>query len=366
MRQCVKNTQTSLNMEAKKITIVYLYAEIMGYNVAVFKEYISNHQAEVHVVHWDQKKKTPYVPLELDNVFYYGKSQFDNTSLLQFVLKLQPDIIFTSGWMDRDYLKICLKLRQKPFPIIAISDTSYNRSWRQKLGSIYFKLFYRKAFDYLWVAGPYQYEYGKRLGFRNSEILFNSLTADLPYFNSIYQSTKANKKKKYPHQFLFVGRFANEKGLELLIEAWDKVQYKKDWTLRFVGHGPLKAQIPQQRTVEIHDFVQPDEFESLVAQAGCLILPSTKEPWALVLHEFAAAGLPIICSDACGAAPVFVVSGYNGYTFPTTKVHLLQEAIQKIINTSDEDLVLLSNRSHQLGQRIDPETTAANSLSVLK
>jgi glycosyltransferase involved in cell wall biosynthesis len=353
-------------MEAKRIKILYLYAEIMGYNVAVFKEYIRNYPAEVHVVHWDQQKKTPYVPPELDKVFYYGKSQFESTSLLQFVMELQPNIIFTSGWMDRDYLKVCLKLRKKEIPIIALSDTSYQGTWRQRLGSIYFKVFYRKAFDYLWVAGAYQYEYGKRLGFRNSEILFNSLTADLAIFNGIYHATITDKEKKYPHQFLFVGRFAKEKGLDVLIEAWDKVQYKKDWTLRFVGNGPMKAQIPQQRTVDIHDFVQPDEFEALVAQAGCLILPSIQEPWALVLHEFAAAGLPIICSDACGAMPVFVISGYNGYTFASTKVSLLQEAMQKIINSSDDELLNLSQRSHQLGQRIDPETTAARSLSVLK
>lgn len=352
-------------MEPKRIKILYLYAEIMGYNVAVFREYVRNYDAEVHVVHWDTQKHTPFMPASIEGVFYYGKSQFDVNTLYNFALDLQPSILFTSGWMDKDYLKVCVQLRHKQFPIVAISDTPYYATLRQKLGTVYFKCFYRKVFDYLWVSGAYQYEYGKRLGFKNSEIIFNALSADLSIFNPIYSRIRTDKRVHYPHQFLFVGRFASEKGLVLLIKAWNGIVDKKDWTLRLVGNGPLKEYLTLHDSIQITDFVPPEQFDSLVAQSGCLILPSSKEPWALVLHEFAAAGLPIICSDACGAAPVFVISDYNGYTFPSTQVNALQAVMQKIINMSDMELIRFSQRSHQLGQRINPEMAAANSLTVL-
>jgi hypothetical protein len=35
----------------KKTKILYLYSEIVGYNIPVFKEYVNNYNAEVHVVH---------------------------------------------------------------------------------------------------------------------------------------------------------------------------------------------------------------------------------------------------------------------------------------------------------------------------
>ena len=105
-------------------------------------------------------------------------------------------------------------------------------------------MFYKKAFTHLWVAGPFQYEYAKRLGYKNSEIVFNFLSADLPLFNAIYNNTISEKKQKYPHQFLFAGRFAPEKGLDILVAAWNKIENKKDWKLTLVGNGPLKEKLP--------------------------------------------------------------------------------------------------------------------------
>lgn len=352
-------------METEKIKIVYLYAEIMSYNVAVFKEYVTHHNAEVHVVHWDIQKKTPYVAPVIEGVSYYGKSQFDKKTLPEFVNNLQPDIIFTSGWMDKLYIRTCKNLRKKQIPVVAVSDTQYYNTVRQNLGLLYFKLFYKKAFTHLWVAGAYQYEYAKMLGYKNSEIIFNFLSADLSIFNSIYKNTIEYKTAKYPHQFLFAGRFAHEKGLDLLLEAWSSIKNKKDWTLALVGSGPLREHLAISDDIIIHDFVQPEHFQELVAQSGCFVLPSRMEPWALVLHEFSAAGMPIVTSDACGAAPTFLVSGYNGYAFQSGTLKALQDSMQFIIDKSDDELVLFSKRSHKLGQRIDPETIAANSLSIL-
>lgn len=351
-------------METKK-KIVYLYAEIMSYNVAVFKEYVANHNAEVHVVHWDHQKKTPYRAPDIEGVFYYGKSQFNLETLLKFIKDLRPDIVFTSGWMDRLYLKTCKKASKESIPIVAISDTQFRNTIRQNLGKVYFKLFYKRIFKYLWVAGAYQYEYARKLGFKNNEIIFNCLSADLSLFNTIYNNTIDSKNIKYPHQFLFAGRFAQEKGLDFLIKAWNAIEDKKDWKLILVGNGPLKKEIPQQDNIIMHDFVQPENFQELVSQSGCFVLPSRVEPWGLVLHEFSAAGMPIICSDSCGAAPTFVVSGYNGYTFQSGSVEELKNRMQRIIGKSDDELKLFSSRSHKLGQRIDIETTAANSLSIL-
>jgi glycosyltransferase involved in cell wall biosynthesis len=47
-----------------------------------------------------------------------------------------------------------------------------------------------------------------------------------------------------------------------------------------------------------------------------LALPSDYEPWALVINEAAAAGLPSVSSDVVGATAELVRNGVNGRLFP--------------------------------------------------
>ena len=40
--------------------VLYLYTEVMGYNIPIFERLVERYGATVDVVHWDQNKKTPY------------------------------------------------------------------------------------------------------------------------------------------------------------------------------------------------------------------------------------------------------------------------------------------------------------------
>ncbi len=57
-----------------------------------------------------------------------------------------------------------------------------------------------------------------------------------------------------------------------------------------------------------------------IQKSGCFILPSIFEPWAVVIHEFACAGLPIIATEVCGATPHFVINGFNGLSIKSKKM----------------------------------------------
>ena len=78
------------------------------------------------------------------------------------------------------------------------------------------------------------------------------------------------------------------------------------------GVGPLADTIGSIDGVDMLGFVQPDEMPSVFARAGCLVLPSRHEPWAVVIHEAASAGLPVVCTRACGASTRLVLDGLNG------------------------------------------------------
>lgn len=342
------------------MTILYLYAELMGYQIPVFKEYVKKYNAKVHVVHWDKKKLTPYSPPIINDVSYYNRSDFNKATLLIFAQKLKPDVVYVSGWMDKDYIKVCSKLKKLGVPIVAGCDTQWRGDLRQKLGSIYFKYFLKKNYSHIWVAGPYQYEYARKLSFKKQEILFNCLSADVDLF---YRETEL-KTHYYPHNFLYVGRFEKIKGLELLLETWDKLD-KKDWTLTFIGNGSFKKELIERKNVIVKDFMQPEELSNEVDKAGCFILPSLYEPWALVIHEFSAGGLPIIASDACGAAPVFITPNYNGFIFKSGNIKDLTEKMEIMINMTDEQLVGFSKNSILKSKNITPEIAAATFISVI-
>lgn len=337
----------------------------MGYQIPVLQQYVSFYNSEVHVVHWDKRKLTPYKPPVIAGVNFYNRSNFNNSSLLALAIKINPDVVYVSGWMDKEYLHVCKYLKEQKVPVVAGSDTQWKADIKHVLGSIYFKVLMKKYFTRIWVAGPYQYEYARRLGFKNHEIIFNCYSADIDLFNKAFN--ESNRREKYPHKFLYVGRFENAKGLDILVQAWEHLKNeRKDWELVIIGNGSLKSFLNKQKDITIKEFMQPAELINEIETAGCFILPSRYEPWALVLHEFSAAGLPIICSDVCGAAPVFVIQNYNGYTFTSQNVNSLIEQMKRIINSSDEKLLDMSNKSHQLGQKINPEIVAASFLSALK
>jgi glycosyltransferase involved in cell wall biosynthesis len=215
------------------------------------------------------------------------------------------------------------------------------------------------------VAGLYQVEYARRLGFEKNNIVSDLYSADLRLFNQAYKDSKENKQSHYPHRFLFVGRFEPVKGLDLLLQAWQYLGPKKgDWELHLIGNGSLKPQLEATAGVEIKDFMQPEQLMQEVANAGCFLLPSSGEPWGVVVHEFAAAGLPLIVSDVVGAASAFLISGLNGYSFKVNDFKALANTMHQIINTTDQGLHAMSVNSHALSQRITPETSAGNLLSL--
>lgn len=338
----------------------------MGYQIPVFKELTVKYGAKLHVVHWDHKKLTPYNPPYLENVVYYKRSQFLKKQLVELADKIKPDLVYVSGWMDKGYLQVCRQLKMKGIPVVAGSDTQWKGNFRQQVAAIIFPFTFKKCFNYIWVAGFYQFEYARKLGFKKQEVIFNCLSADVTLFNAAFNATENIKKYKYPHQFLYIGRFENIKGIDLLIQAWENLKdERKDWELCFIGNGSLKSYLIEQHDVIVKDFMQPENLITEIEYSGCFILPSREEPWALVLHEFSAAGLPIICSDVCGASTVFVIPKYNGFVFNLNVVYSLENKMREIINSSDQDLSIMSQNSHTLGQRITPEIVAASLLSVL-
>jgi glycosyltransferase involved in cell wall biosynthesis len=212
----------------------------------------------------------------------------------------------------------------------------------------------------------YQYEYARRIGFRQDEIIGNLYSADINLYQSVYQPGQMRKSERYPHRFLYVGRLEPIKGLDILLSAWRKLgNERRGWELHLIGNGSLKKLVASENGVVLRDFMDPNQLIHQARDAGCFVLPSKTEPWGVVVHEFAAAGLPLLVSDVVGAASAFLLPGWNGFRFKANNPAALASAMERIIGTPDSSLLAMGCASHQLSHRITPEISAASLLSLV-
>jgi glycosyltransferase involved in cell wall biosynthesis len=122
---------------------------------------------------------------------------------------------------------------------------------------------------------------------------------------------------------LFVGRLEREKGVPVLLDAWQRAALA-DGVLALAGDGPLRreAQAAVPRAAVLGPVPQ-EELPALYAAADVLVLPSIRtatflEPWGLVVNEAMHQATPIIASDAVGAvAGGLVAHGRNGLVAPS-------------------------------------------------
>jgi glycosyltransferase involved in cell wall biosynthesis len=352
---------------ASRVRILYLYAEVMGYTMASIRQLVLA-GAEVHVVHWDHRKLTPYQVARVPGVHMYPRSRNSVQSLLAIAVAVAPDITVVSGWEDKGYLSVARALRDGGHVVVSGFDDQWHGTLKQHLAAGLGKIgaFYR-YFSHAWVTGVYQYEYARKLGFRRQDIIFDLYSADLDLFQTAYRENALSKARSYPHRFLFVGRLEPEKGVGILLSAWDALtEARGDWDLHLIGNGSLKDRLVARPGIVVKDFLQPASLVGEIANAGCIILPSCGEPWGVVVHEFAAAGLPLILSDAVGSATAFLVPGLNGFSFPVNDSRCLAKHMAEIVKTSDEALTSMGEASHALSNRITPTSSAMNLLSIVR
>ena len=345
------------------ITILILYTELMPYNVVVIKELVKK-GCRVHVVLQDTNKKTPYLPPSLVGVTYYNRSTFkDSKQLFRLITDINPDLVWTAGWIDPLYNKvagmICKKLH---LPVVASSDTQW-RGGKQWLNVLTAGFRQRSWFSHIFVAGEWQVKYARKLGFRPDQILMHNLSADVDLFSQIDIN---NREKEYPKRLLYVGRFSPEKGLVGLLQAWRSIPDRKGWQLTLVGSGPEREKLTGYPDVEILAFMDQQEILKIMENSGAFILSSVFEQWSLVLHEAVCAGLPILASNCCGAVASFVREKENGYLFIPGKIPFIRSSIEKLIVQPEADLLQMGRCSRMLGMQITPERVADTLLTILE
>jgi glycosyltransferase involved in cell wall biosynthesis len=349
--------------------ILYLYTEVMGYNIPIFEVLVKQYGASVEVVHWDTNKNTPYVPdVNSTNIRFHRRSNFSASGLADFALALKPDLVYASGWQDRGYLPTLRRLKASGVPTVMGLDSQWAGTLRQQIGAKVMKNWLKtRYFSYAWVPGPLQYECAARLGFAHTEIISHLLTGNTHIFGVAASALNDEKVKAYPRQFLYVGRLTESKGVDILIAAFQiyRQRYSGTWGLTCIGNGPLAAELKDQAGVVVEPFAEQSVLAAQATRMGAFVLPSRYEPWGVVTHEFASAGLPLLLSNKVGARQQFLIDGLNGYSFEAGSVNDLAAKLYRLASHSDVELLSMGRSSQQLAIALHPEITAASFVSVL-
>jgi glycosyltransferase involved in cell wall biosynthesis len=123
-----------------------------------------------------------------------------------------------------------------------------------------------------------------------------------------FWSAPANPTRHAGFQALFAGRLAREKGVAVLLRAWRSSGLSApSAALVLVGGGPIRARAAATGAAVPAGPVDPETLRNFYAGSDVVVIPSIptrdfREPWGLVANEAFNQGVPVIASDAVGAA----------------------------------------------------------------
>ncbi|TMX58614.1 glycosyltransferase family 4 protein [Vibrio rotiferianus] len=343
------------------INVLFLYAEMVPSWLPTFKILTTDYNSNVDVVYWDKKIKTPYTPSSVKGVNYLPRSSFSPNQLVSLIIEGRYDIIFVSGWMDKGYMKAVYSARKLGIPVVTGFDDWWKGTVKQRILSFCPKWLRRKFYSHAWVAGPRQYEYAKRIGFSDTEVIYNLLTCD----TTIFRTKKVQERQS---TFIYVGRFSPEKGIDVLADAY-KIYKEKllgTWNLTCIGNGPLKRDLENLKDVELLPFSNASFIADKFAQASAFVMPSHRDFFGLVVQESASSGLPLILSSNVGAASVFGIHNYNALIFESGSAIDLANRMKQMESMNGQERILMGKRSLELSYRNSPEVCAASLLSAIE
>lgn len=169
---------------------------------------------------------------------------------------------------------------------------------------------------------------------------------------------------------LYVGRIAEKKGIETLLQAFDRLQSDVDDVgLLMVGTGPRKEQLAD--TYDGNGIYwlgyQPDErLPKIYGLADLFVCPSLGDQWAVVVNEAMACRLPVVATNTVGAAHDLIEDGTNGWMIDSGSVPALSEVLSEaFVPPTDVNLAEMGNESWRIINQYTHEDTVDGFLAVV-
>ncbi|MEP1488775.1 MAG: glycosyltransferase family 4 protein [Algibacter sp.] len=325
---------------------------------------------EVLLITSEQKNNKPCYPLSekvnhIDlNIDYTAGSYFSLKNLNKItthykllkneIEKFNPNAIFL---ISLSWVRFILPIIGKNYKIYNEYHTSYfgfYMGYKKSsfLGKVKFKIkqFFiacvEKYYTNIIFLNEFELEHYKR---KNGIVIPN-------FFDPIHKVLDNTKK----NQIISLGRLSFQKGYDMLIEAWSKIDNKiMNWTLLIYGNGDDKTQLLNlissynfKNSIEIRDAIS--NVNPLLAESKFYVMSSRFETFPMVLLEALSHGLPVVSFD-CPTGPKSIIKEHeDGILVKSNDVNELADNILALIE-NEKLITEMSKKAKENIYRFNPK-----------
>lgn len=321
----------------KSMHTEYPEAEFLVAHIALYEASRSSMQ--------DQKSFPYQYPYQV--LFNKSLDQVGFSERLKALFKtfnaFKPTVLNVTGWFDWAQVLLMIYARSKGVKIVLSSESSTLDHNRSGIKERIKKAIVGMA-DAFFCFGKSSVNYLIALGIEKNKIaVSNAAVIDEALVKNAFSEAKRKNLTPLNKTFVYVGRLAPEKNLQMLIEVFIRLQNASDWKLLFVGDGPMRGELERlvlksakPENIQFAGGFPWYEVPCWLTQSDVLILPSISEPWGLVVNEAMVCGLPVIVSQTCGCVEDLVVDGKNGFIIDPKNPVSLKDALQFFIDNPDQ------------------------------
>lgn len=300
---------------------------------------------------WNVDEANGIKEKQLSGISLSRKYGYLNFGLINLVKK--SDCIIFGGYEQPTYIAVSLicRLLKKPYVLVFDGISTDRISMKEnKLKKVIKSLVINNS-KAIWGNGKVSMEYfSNNFNYDKARIINQCLTVDVARIRKITENKDSIRhalREKYniavnEKVIMYSGRIIEVKNLKIVIDAISMLE--EDLVFFIAGGGILEDEIAnysKQKGVNtvITGFIkEQDELFKHYSIADIFILPSTYEPWGLVVNEAMAAGLPVLVSEICGCSMDLVQHGENGYVFNPYSVEDLMGKIKYILQSDTEKM----------------------------
>lgn len=291
--------------------------------------------------------------------------ELDDPETVESVVgRLRPAVVVLPGWRSRGYRRLTQSGSLHGARFVLVMDNQLRRDWRQALGRRIYGGFLSRI-DHVMVPGERGWQFARYLGFRSDSITKGMYGIDFGAFKSAVGYR--DQLRTWPRVFGFSGKYIERKGLDVLVSAY--MQYRasveEPWDLVCCGVGPLQSCLQGVEGVRDLGPQHPDAMPQTFGGMGAFVLPSRFDSWGQALVEAAAAGLPMIATETCGATVELMRSYANGLTVEAGDAGSLSRGLVYLHRLGDSRLEAMGRVSSHLAEPYGAQEWAGRIRGIL-
>lgn len=228
---------------------------------------------------------------------------------------------------------------------------------------------FQNKIDFVLAIGNLGVQWFKKCGFSMNKIY------PFGYFVENFTENKCDFRKNIEYRkdkfhLIFIGQLIERKGVDILLKVLSGLK-EMNWFLDIIGDGEERRNIENlckssnlSKYIKFHGSKKNIKTKEFLKTADLLILPSRFDGWGAVVNEALMCGVPVVCSDACGAADL-INSSFRGEIFKTGSVSDLRRILTHRI-LQGKKTPEISSKIKTWSKTIEGETAANYFLDIIK